>query len=188
MLPAPPARRSTAWRSSRYRTFSRCSTASPTAKTSSTARWGGRSTPRLRDERHGRAFRNRAAGIGERAGAQACVLRAPSPTRLGFRLGDRLCPALCGGVPRLRCVSNRLRAVDGQPAFSLRRPDRRPDLPDDGGQYPAVCRRRREFEDVPRLAVVRLLPAAAVVDQGLPGHLPAALAPPARASLHSRRP
>jgi len=43
----------------------------------------------------------------------APAARAPPPARLGFRLGDLLCRAPCGGVPRLCRVSLRPCAMDG---------------------------------------------------------------------------
>ena len=119
--------------------------------------------------------------IGQRA---AAVARTPPPARLGFDLGDRLCRSLCGGVLRIRRIPDRLRAVDGQQAIALRRADRRSALPADGGQYPALCRPRREREDVPGLAAVRLLHAPALVDQSLAGSLYFALGAGGDPGLH----
>src|SRR6266404_136420 len=95
----------------------------------------------------------------------------PPPARLRFRLGDRLCRTLCGGVPRLHHLSPRLCSMDGEQAVALRRPDRRSALPADARQYVALRRHRRERENVPGLAAVRLLYAPTLVDQGLAGRL-----------------
>src|SRR5215472_15910418 len=118
------------------------------------------------------------------AQAAMATVRTPPPVWLGFDLGNRLCPPLCRGAPRLRRLSLRLRAVDGQQAFALYRADRRSLLPAGGGQYLALRRPRGEREDVFGTAAVRLLHAPPVVDQGAAGHLYFALGARDGTSLH----
>src|SRR6516162_9539963 len=86
-------------------------------------------------------------------------------------MGHRLCPALCGGVLRFCCLSLRLCAMDGKQAVALRRPHCRSPLPAGAPQYVVVRRPRREREDVPGFAAVRLLHAAALVDQSVAVYL-----------------
>src|SRR6516162_3177165 len=81
-------------------------------------------------------------------------------------------------------VSLRLRAVDGKQAVAVCRPDRRSALPADRGQYAALRRPRREREDVPGPAALRVLPAPPLVDQGFAGCLRFALANSGGTSLH----
>ena len=65
--------------------------------------------------------------------------------------------------------------MDGKQAVALRRPHCRSPLPAGALQYVVVRRPRREREDVPGLAAVRLLHAAAPVDQSVAIYLYCAL-------------
>ena len=69
-------------------------------------------------------------------------------------------------------------------AVAVCRPDRRSALPADRGQYAALRRPRREREDVPGPAALRVLPAPPLVDQGFAGCLRFALADSGGRSLH----
>src|SRR3974377_440277 len=107
-----------------------------------------------------------------RASARAL---ARASARLGAYLGGRLRRALCRGLPRLRPLPPRLWDLDGQGTVAVCAALLRPALHSDGDQYLALRRSRRERNNVPGLAAVRLLHAPAPVDQGAPGHLHSAL-------------
>src|SRR5213082_1545613 len=79
-------------------------------------------------------------------------------------MGAGVYRSLCRGVPRLCRAPLCLRAVDGGRPVALRRPDRRPAVSADAGQHAAVCRARREPQDVPGAAVVGVLSAPAPND------------------------
>src|ERR1700680_2422708 len=108
----------------------------------------------------------------------------PPPARRGFPVGNRLCPALRGGLSCPRRLSRRLCIVDGERPLALRRSDRKLALPANARQYLALCRPRRECEDVSGLAAVRLLSAPTLVDQGIAGRLCVALGARGDPSLH----
>src|SRR6516162_600229 len=131
-------------------------------------------------EQHAAGFCSWAAHIGPRIAVAARI--RPTAWR-GCQMGDRLCPALCGGVFCLCCLSLRRCAVDGGQALALRRVDRGSVLLAGGRQYPAVRRSRREPQDVLGLAGVRLLHTPALVDQGPPCRLYFALVARCGASL-----
>ena len=86
---------------------------------------------------------------------------AGRPSRLGIHLGHRLRRALCRRVRGVRGLSGRLWIVDGPHAgaFTARCFPTRSTA--HGGQHGALCRHRREFENVRRAAAVGLLHAQA---------------------------
>src|SRR5579859_1810499 len=125
------------------------------------------------DEQHATGARRAVSYESHRAGA---IARAPPIARRRFTVGDRVHRTLRGGVSRLRRLSLWLCAVDGGETLALRRAVFEPALSPDAGQYRSFRRPRREREDVPGPAVVGLLLAPPMVDQGVAGALYVALA------------
>src|SRR5919109_1205432 len=132
-------------------------------------------------ERRAAGSRSQALRSGRGAAATA---RPPPPARLGFHPGDRFRGTLRSALLRLRRLSHRLRAVDGERAVALRRSARRSVVRSQPDQHVALRRRRCERDDVLGVAAVRLLPATPLVDQGSALGLRVALDAPRRPSLH----
>src|SRR5262249_3767563 len=113
-------------------------------------------------QEHAAARRYGTAARDERA---AAALSTRAIARRRGQMGPSVHRTLCGGVSRARRLSLWVCAVDGQRARALRRPRPGSALSSDRRQHIAVCRGRREPEDVPGTGVVGLLSAAAAVDQ-----------------------
>ena len=117
---------------------------------------------------------------------------APAATRLARRAAwARNTPGRSRSpCPTSRCSSpsSSIRSRYGlwlgsEPALYARTVRRSP-LPDRRRQHAALCRHRREREDVPGLPAVGLLHAQALVDQGAAGGLHPALGDAGTACLH----
>src|SRR5262245_21919072 len=117
-------------------------------------------------ERHAAGSRSRKARLGQRAMAARL---ARTPADLGSHVGNCLCRTLCGGVLRLRRLSDRLRVMDGPRPIALWTRRLRPALHEDGDQYPALRRPPRERETVFGLAAFRRLHAPHAVGRGCAG-------------------
>src|SRR5262245_36955308 len=119
-------------------------------------------------ERHTAGSRSRKARLGQRA-MEGRLARTPPD--LASHVGNCLCRTLCGSVLRLRRLSDRLRVMDGPRPVALYTRRLRPALHEDGDQYPALRRPRRERENVFGLAAVRLLHVPRAVGDGTAVHM-----------------
>ncbi len=136
-----------------------------------------------RGDANGERIRTRLASPDNRAASHRRFPVGP-PERLGIRLGARLCCTLSRGVRDVRCLSDRLRLVDGPQPGPLQGPVGRSHIYKYVDQYADLLGGRGESEDGLRLSAVGFLCAERLVGQGAADRFCAAVGGAGAADLH----